>query len=638
MITPRCERIPKARLSLDGVIGQYVKGLTEQWLLVAPRANPAMLEMFRDRDRPPQRDMVPWAGEFAGKYLTSAVQTLRVTGDPDLEAFLATFVSRLIGLQDADGYLGPWPEASRLTNHDPNQGKEGMNTWDTWGHYHVMLGLLLWHEETGDAQALHAATRIADLICNKYLGAQEVRLVDTGRTEMNLAPVHSLCLLYARTGTRRYLDMALQIVDEFAAVGTEGPLAGDYVRQALAGREFYQTPKPRWESLHPIMALAELYWITGDERYRQAFEHIWWSIVKLDRHNTGGFSSGEKASGNPYDRGAIETCCTIAWLATSVEMLKMTANSVVADEIELSTLNSIVGMHSATGRWATYNTPMDGIRRASAHHIVFQAREGSPELNCCSVNSPRGFGTISDWAVMRDRDGIMLNYYGPSEMTVDIVPGCAVALTQSTGYPLTGRIVLRVDPSEPCSFVLKLRIPYWSARTQALLNGQALSDVVPGRYLALERTWQGGDTVTLDLDMGFHFWAGERECAGLTSVYRGPILLTYDHRYNLDLAASRPPSVRRYDEYGSDPDAVIEMPVLDARTMNDRLVRWDDWLPPWMLFEFEAGDGQIVRLCDFGSGGETGTPYRSWLRVVNVPCGAAFTPENPLRSARLEDR
>ena len=638
MITPRCERIPKARLSLDGVIGQYVKGLTEQWLLVAPRANPAMLEMFRDRDRPPQRDMVPWAGEFAGKYLTSAVQTLRVTGDPDLEAFLATFVSRLIGLQDADGYLGPWPEASRLTNHDPNQGKEGMNTWDTWGHYHVMLGLLLWHEETGDAQALHAATRIADLICNKYLGAQEVRLVDTGRTEMNLAPVHSLCLLYARTGTRRYLDMALQIVDEFAAVGTEGPLAGDYVRQALAGREFYQTPKPRWESLHPIMALAELYWITGDERYRQAFEHIWWSIVKLDRHNTGGFSSGEKASGNPYDRGAIETCCTIAWLATSVEMLKMTANSVVADEIELSTLNSIVGMHSATGRWATYNTPMDGIRRASAHHIVFQAREGSPELNCCSVNSPRGFGTISDWAVMRDRDGIMLNYYGPSEMTVDIVPGCAVALTQSTGYPLTGRIVLRVDPSEPCSFVLKLRIPYWSARTQALLNGQALSDVVPGRYLALERTWQGGDTVTLDLDMGFHFWAGERECAGLTSVYRGPILLTYDHRYNLDLAASRPPSVRRYDEYGSDPDAVIEMPVLDARTMNGRPVQWDDWLPPWMLFEFEAADGQIVRLCDFGSAGETGTPYRSWLRVVNAPQGAAFAPENPLRSARLEAR
>ena len=60
---------------------------------------------------------------------------------------------------------------------------------------------------------------------------------------MNLAPVHSLCLLYRRTGTPRYLAMAEQIVDEFSAQGPDGPLAGDYLRQALAGREFYQMPR-----------------------------------------------------------------------------------------------------------------------------------------------------------------------------------------------------------------------------------------------------------------------------------------------------------------------------------------------------------------------------------------------------------
>ena len=49
-------------------------GGDRQWLLPAPHANPGMLEMFRDRDRKPCADMVPWAGEFAGKYLTRAVQ------------------------------------------------------------------------------------------------------------------------------------------------------------------------------------------------------------------------------------------------------------------------------------------------------------------------------------------------------------------------------------------------------------------------------------------------------------------------------------------------------------------------------------------------------------------------------------
>ena len=74
-------------------------------------------------------------------------------------------------------------------------------------------------------------------------------------------------------------------------------------------------PKPRWESLHPILALAELARIDGDERCRKAFANLWWSIARLDRHNNGGFSSGEQAQGNPYHRGAIETCCTIAWMA-----------------------------------------------------------------------------------------------------------------------------------------------------------------------------------------------------------------------------------------------------------------------------------------------------------------------------------
>ena len=191
---------------------------------------------------------------------------------------------------------------------------------------------------------------------------------------MNLAPVHSLCLLYKKTGTQQYLDMALQLVDEFAAEDPEGPLAGDYLRGPLAGREFYELPKPRWESLHPIMALAELYWITGDAQYREAFERIWWSIVAHDRHNNGGFSSGEKASGNPFDRGAIETCCTIAWIALSVEMLKLTGDSVVADEIELSTLNSVAGMHTASGRWATYNTPRTASVRP-ARIVSFSRRE-----------------------------------------------------------------------------------------------------------------------------------------------------------------------------------------------------------------------------------------------------------------------
>jgi DUF1680 family protein len=609
---------------IGGWVGEYLEKVTDQWLHPVPAANPGILEMFRDRDRRPLRDMMPWAGEFAGKYLTSAVQILRLTGDPDLRERIAAFAKELTALQADDGYLGPWPKRSRLTGTAPNGGKK-VSTWDAWGHYHAMLGLLLWHEDSGDRGALTCARRMGDLICRKFLGKAAPggkRLVDTGSTEMNLAVIHSLCLLHQRTGGGGYLDMAVQIAEEeFPAAGPDGPLAGDYKRAALAGTEFFETPKPRWESLHPIMGMLELSRITGEEEYASAFEQIWWSIVKLDRHNNGGFTSGERAQGNPYHQGAIETCCTIAWIAMSVEMLRLTGHSVVADEIELSTLNSVIGLHSQSGRWVTYDTPMDGVRKASAHHIVFQAREGTPELNCCSVNGPRGLGMISDWALMVDaapeRDGaqgLVLNWYGPSEMSATVA-GASVKLIQETDYPRRNRVRLLVEPSRAVEFTLKLRIPYWSERTRVRVNGDSVKDVKSGTYLSLKRRWKRGDSIDIDLDFSLHFWKGQKECGRKVSVYRGPVLLTYDRRFN----EVDPP----------------RLPELDAAMMKGKLVRHSGaGISPFMLLEYAAGEGERLRLCDFASAGEGGSPYVSWLKVKNVKA-TRYSPANPLRSGRV---
>ena len=660
MKPPSCHRIPGARIQINGFMGNYLRGVTEQWLLVAPKANPAMLEMFRDRDASPLRQMVPWAGEFAGKYLTGAVQVLRVTGDRALKSWLKQFVQQLIGFQDTDGYLGPWTKPCRLTNIN----SVGMHTWDTWGHYHLMLGLMLWHEETRDKDALACAKNMADLICRKYLGKKKTRLVDTGCTEMNLAPVHALAILYRKTNCQRYLDMALQIVDEFAAEGKgaprrthagavyidpvtlaaadnvaavdirNGPLAGDYLRQALRGTEFFQTPRPRWESLHPIMGLAELYWITGRDQYRQAFEQIWWSIVKFDRHNNGGFTSGEAAKGNPYDPGAIETCCTIVWIAMSVEMLKMTMNSIVADEIELSTLNSVVGMHSSTGRWCTYNTPMNGIRVGQTNDgTAGHFREGTPELSCCSVNSPRGFGMLSDWALMKDKHGLILNYYGPSTMVAKLKPGLSVTIAQQTDYPVDGRIVIRVTPSKAAEFALRLRIPHWSGKTSVRLNGKAVSPVKPGQYAVIDRKWKPNDTIDLKLDLSLHYWTGQKECQGLASVYRGPLLLAYDLRYNLDYAAAGRKQMRDPPRWNLD-QPPLRIPRLDARNLKPKRVPWNDWLPPVLLLECKAAGQKTVRLCDFGSAGEAGTPYQSWLPITHATPPTGFSRTTPQLSRR----
>jgi hypothetical protein len=385
-----------------------------------------------------------------------------------------------------------------------------------------MLGLLTWHELTGDEKALACARRIGDLLCDKFNGADK-KVVDTGSAEMNQAVVHSLALLHARTGEKKYLAAALEVVEEFA-----DPNAGDYLNVGLSGKAFYQCRKPRWESLHPILGLAELHRITGNAEHRKAFEQLWWSIAEHDRHNNGGFSSGEQAQGNPYHPGAIETCCTIAWMAMSVEMLRLTGDSVVADELELSTLNSVVGLHSPDGKWCTYNTPMDGRRVPSTEDIAFQKRPDSEQLNCCSVNAARGFGLLSEWALMAEgEDALVLNWYGPSTMTATVA-GTRVTLEQETEYPAVGTVVLVVSPEKPAEFTLRLRVPHWSSATRVFLNREAAPDVAAGRYFSIRRRWQPGDVVAVRLDTTPRYWAGERECAGKASLYHGPLLMAYE--------------------------------------------------------------------------------------------------------------
>jgi hypothetical protein len=433
-------------------------------------------------------------------------------------------------------------------------------------------------------------------------------VLEAGSEEMNESSAHIFALLYRETGEPRYLELLRAIERDW-----EEPPSGDYVRAALAGQAFYQTPKPRWESLHSIQAIAELYLITGDERYRRAFERLWWSIAESDRHSTGGFSSGEKATGNPYDSGAIETCCTIAWMAITIDQLRLTGDSRAADELEIATWNAVLGAQNADGRWWTYNTPMDGERRASAHDIVFQARAGSPELNCCSVNGPRGLGMLSEWAVMLADDGLALNHYGPSTIAVPLASGVVVQLQQETDYPLDGRIVLRVIPAEPARFALRLRIPGWSRATTVALNGEPQADVRPGTYLTLEREWRAGDTIELMLDLGVWMWPGEREAGGKVALYQGPLLLAYDPRFDV------------YDP--------TDLPALDlCRAPEVREV--DTPAPrPLLLRRFATADGGGITLCDFASAGAAGNQYRSWLPAPGLEA-VPFTRDNPWRMAR----
>lgn len=587
-------------MNLSGPMGRRFDANVQQWLLAAPYVNPGMLEQYFQRNDPRTEDLVPWYGEFSGKYLTSAALSYRMKPSEALRKAAEYVVHQLALAQAPDGYLGVWPDDQKL------QGKNasGSKTWDAWSHYHNMLGLYLWYRATGSREAWNVCLKAAACLYDFYV--TQGHALDEDKDGTDAAVGHVFALLYEETGDGRWLEMVKAC---FAAFESEK--GGDYFNAGLAGKKFYQMKRTRWECLHAIEAICEMYDITGEEDYKTAFENIWWSICLFDRHNTGGFSSGESATGNPYDTRAIETCCTIAWMALSVDMLKLSKDSYVADELELAAWNGFLGAQNATGRSFTYNTPMLGVKRASSHDIVFQAVAGSYELNCCSVNGPRGFGMIGQWGALAGDDEVTLNYYGASDTEIELGNGKHVALTQEGDYPFGDKIKITVKSADGFDGALKLRIPFWSKDTAVSVNGAARQGAASGSYYTIPSV-KDGDAVEIAFDMSPHFWQGGLDLGGKTSIYLGPILLAYDQRFN---AAS----------YQDAPKLDLNKLALEPVPCADGL-----YPAPLLLLKAAGEDGREVLLCDFASAGQTGTAYTSWIPSVSPLDPPGYSKDAPM--------
>lgn len=609
------EQIPGSKFRFDGELGERIRRDVDNWLLRAPDANPGLLDMFNRRDRHlPYPEIVPWAGEFAGKYLISAVQACRMSSDPRLKPATAKFADNLIACQAEDGYLGPFSKDRRL-----------QADCDLWGHYHCMLGLLMWYDDTGDKRAYECVIRMAEKICKTYVDTKR-RPIDAGNPNFNLAAYHVMAELYRRTGSPRYLAFVRRVEEDL-------PRDGDWLRKGIEGVPYYRLPGSgaRWEALHILQGFATMYQATGDERYRKALLTHWTSICNLDRHPSGAFSTNEQASGTIYASGPIETCCSVAWMALSIDVLRLTGDPTAADELELTLWNQALAAQHPSGSWCTYDTPLNGTRAPAYQEINFQYRPGAPELNCCSVNSPRTLGMLSDWAVMRSADvvhsgspAISVNFYGPGSFDLPLSESSRLRLTQKTSYPVGNSVNLIVAPQRKSRFTLKLRIPWWSPVTHVTLNGVALKETVkPGTYLTINRAWSSGDVVSLEFDMAPRYEVGHGpERAGRAAIHVGPLLLAFDAgRNSIETKDLKPIDVSR-------------MHLISSKDQNS-----GPW-PAMGTWKTTTYGAQVVTLCDFASAGATGTDYAAWLPANHMPpppvslvlpqSGSQGTPGNAL--------
>jgi hypothetical protein len=418
----------------------------------------------------------PWIGEHVGKWLHAATLAWAHSADPALRARILQVSGDLIAAQEADGYLGTYLPAQRF-------GLYPGADWDVWSHKYSLIGLLAVHRYLGLAGALRACRRAADLLLARFGPGRSILGAGTHLGMAATSVLEPMVLLYRATGDARYLRFAQYLVRAWDEPG--GPaiasalLQGSPVTKVANGKAY--------EMLSNLVGLCELSRATGQRRHLQAVLAAWQDIVDKRLYATGTTSQLEYFQPDHDLRDGVqdhvgETCVTTTWIQLNLALLQLTGQARFGDELERSLYNHLTAaQHPAGADWC-YFTALQGRKKYDAH------------ITCCHSSGPRGLALAPQTAYLHGRekghDVLLISSFEPSGATLRL-GGQAVRVDQQSGFPYTGRTVLRLSLKRPARFAIKLRAPAWSLPMQAIVlrrpapvHGPGLAAHVVGRRRA----------------------------------------------------------------------------------------------------------------------------------------------------------
>ncbi len=490
----------EAKVELGGLLGEALDANRRGRLshFIVDERSPAIAVFSPERRRTNVEG--DWYGEHAGKWLYAAAKAAARSGDAALAAHVREVADYLVSIQEEDGYLGTYAPERRFMRKQPPKpgtwdGAPSVRTWDVWTHSYLILGLLETYRHFPAPQYLETARNIGDL-CWRTLTDGGIDINELGNHHGMSATVlmDPATELYFVTGDRRYLDLALLVLEQAERnpdlALLSRALAGDDASEIATGKAYQLA----WN----LVGLAKLHRATGYPDLRKAVENIWRSIreshLTLGGGPWGGVGHRSREVFNPAGvfspYGYVETCSTLAWIQLNRELLSITGEARYAEEIERSAYNDLLGAQAPDGEDWCYYSFANGKR---VHTTYWR---------CCKSSGAMALEELPAVAYTSAADAIAINIYGPGSATLELQKAGRVAIEQTTSYPYSGDIVIRVNPERAARFALKLRIPSWAEGASLRINGQAVEvSAEPDGYALLEREWRPGDEVRATFPM-----------------------------------------------------------------------------------------------------------------------------------------
>jgi uncharacterized protein len=402
--------------------------------------------------------------------------------------------------------------------------EQGRNVWSPYYMIHKYLaGLIDQYQLAGDAQALEVAVKLGDWVDWRTSQLSYAHMQAVLEYEYGGLP-EALANLYTITGSERYLAAA----QRFYHAQVFDPLADGV--DALAGLQAnVTTPK--------IIACVRMWEETGGAKYRDIAQNFWDLVTAHHVYVIGGAGNYEHfqqpgAVAGQLSNFTCENC-------VSYNLLKLTrllhfhqlTRTDLLDYYERTLFNQMLGEQDPTSPHG-FNCYYTGLSAgAFKRQPLNYFPDGNPDayatdydtFTCDTATGLETQAKFADTIYTRDADGVYVNLFIPSQ-----VRSHGLVLRQATGFPDDPVTRLSVV-SGSAVMTLRVRVPGWVAGpTVVSLNGALLPGLPAaqaGQWVALRRRWQPGDLLEVTLPMGLGFEPTPDHPA-VQAVTYGPVVLS----------------------------------------------------------------------------------------------------------------
>ncbi|MBI5383851.1 MAG: glycoside hydrolase family 127 protein [Verrucomicrobia bacterium] len=507
------EALSPSAIHIDGWLGARLL-VNEKNRLLAVDTEP-LLAGFRQKP-----GTHPWIGEHVGKWLHAATLAWAYTGDAALREKLDRVAAELIQAQEPDGYLGTYVPEKRFGLF---QGAD----WDVWSHKYNLIGLLTYHQFTGNEAALKACRKIGDLLIATFPARKSILSAGTHVGMAATSVLEPVVVLHRLTGDPRYLDFALYLVKSW-----DEPNGPKIIEALMTAKQVNKTANAKaYEMLSNLVGLCELARATGDRKFLEPVLNAWQDIVDKRLYLTGSASQGEHFRAdfelpNQTSAHVAETCVTTTWIQLNLQLLRLTGEARFANELEKTIYNHLAAAQHPRGDDWCYFTALEG------------KKPYDKGINCCHSSGPRGLALAPQAAYLRAGDTLLVSTFETSRATLDL-GGQTVTVDQQSEFPRRGnsQITLRLPTS--AKFGVKVRVPAWAAPLRLQVNGQTVQAANENGWALLPaREWKDGDRITLSFSLGAMVIAGQHGNEGRSALQWGPFVLAYDEAQNRGLASA----------------------------------------------------------------------------------------------------